>query len=154
MNPTEPVNPGPVATADKPVSGVGETPIGGAVNPQAPSSDISRVEDLVAAAQEAAAAQTPKGQFEDQFGSGPATPPVAESASGLDTALSNLGTPPSAEEGASLNIQPPAAEVTPALQPENTPLDPQQEFKDEVAQAAEKLIKALKEATNKEKVVV
>lgn len=87
MNPTEPVNPG---------GGVAESPL--ATQNPAASPDISRVEDLVAAAQQAAAAQAPKDQFVNQFGSGSVTPPVAESDSSvaepapdlMATALANL----------------------------------------------------------------
>ncbi len=62
---------------------------------------------------------TPEGQFEDQFGSGSAKPPVAESDSAvadnstapglIDTALANLGTTP-----------PPASSEA-SQQPEQTP---------------------------------
>lgn len=68
MNPSnpnagEPVNPNGTVSSE---------PAGSSVNP------LSNLESVVAAAQQAAAAQqTPKAQFENQFGSG-ATPPVAE----------------------------------------------------------------------------
>lgn len=110
MNPTEPVSAGGVAVADKPISQVGESPIGAAPS-QTPSPDISRVEDLVAAAQQEAAAvaqaptpaQTPaENDFAKQFGgvTSPveptsATTPPAESnvADPMGQALAGLGTP-------------------------------------------------------------
>lgn len=72
------------------------------VKPGGTTPDISRVEGLVAAAQqEAAAAQTPKVQFENQFGSLVA-PHAVESTPDIDTVLASLETsqqtqPPSAE---------------------------------------------------------
>lgn len=99
----------------------------------AASNPLDKLEDVVAAAKlEAGAVQpttpiqaleeTPKGQFENQFGSGPDTSPVAESAPGLiDTTLANLGsTPPPAGENVSANIQP-ALETPKHL--EQTPAD-------------------------------
>lgn len=110
MNPNagEPVNPGGgVFVADKPVSPVGQSPIGVAP-PQTLSPDISRVEDLVKAAQEAVVAQTPKGQFENQFGSGVGTSsPASESAPDLmAAALEGLGTPPSGENSTNVPVAP------------------------------------------------
>ena len=89
MNPNagEPGNQGStqggVAVADKPIS----------ASPPLASPDISRVEDLVTAAQqEAVAAQTtPKAQFENQFGSG-VTPPAAEAPiAPLDPNINTVG---------------------------------------------------------------
>lgn len=123
-----------------------------AVEPNvAASNPLDKLEGMVAAAKlEAGAVQptasiqapeeTPKGQFENQFGSGPDTSPVAESVPGLiDTSLANLGsTPPPAGEDVSSNIQQ-SAEVIPTPQPEETSLDPKQKFINTVAAAYEEL---------------
>ena len=140
-------NQSPVATltavVDRPLNATVEPNVGSSSNP------LDKLEGVVAAAQLEAAAQaapapvqapvgSPQREFENQFGSGPATPPVAESAPGLiDTALASLGT-------TQADIQP-APEAPPVPQPEEKQSDPQQEFKDEVAQAADKLLKALEE---------
>ena len=80
-NAAEPGNQGGVAVADKqnPVDVKGEQPVN--TDPS-----LANLEGVVAAAQQAAAAspvpqtpaETPEGQFMNQFGSGPETPPVAE----------------------------------------------------------------------------
>ena len=88
MGPTEPVNPKPVSPV------VGESPIG--TIPAASSPDISRVENLVAAAQQEAAAASPltqsREQFQNQFG--PQTPAPVEQpvADPMAAALESLGT--------------------------------------------------------------
>lgn len=123
MNPNagEPVNPGGAAVA------VGEQPVN---NP--PTNPLADLEGVVAAAQEAAqatppvqaSAETPQGQFVDQFGSGPATPPVAEVPTNVPVAPLDSGT---------IEAVPP-------------PEDPQATFVQEVRNA----VKKLEEATKKE----
>ena len=87
MDPTEPVNPKPVSPV------VGESPIG--TTPAASSPDISRVENLVAAAQQEAAAASPLAQSQEQFQNqfGPQTPAPVEQpvADPMAAALESLG---------------------------------------------------------------
>lgn len=111
MNPNvgEPVNPSGVS--DKPIS----------VPPPATTPDISRVENLVAAAQQEAAAvqaagtlpgqapvEGPKKDFENQFGSGVGTPPPASEPAPdlMAAALEGLGTQtPPAENPSSTDVK-------------------------------------------------
>ena len=88
MGTTEPVSPKPVSPV------VGESPIG--TTPAASSPDISRVENLVAAAQQEAAAASPLAQSQEQFQNqfGPQTPAPVEQpvADPMAAALESLGT--------------------------------------------------------------
>ena len=121
-------------------------PNAGGSNPLNPSAGL---EDVVNAAKEAAAAQA--AQFAAQFAPEQVTPPTT-GPTGLDTALSGFGTPPPADTSTpqSEPIQPvetltqPGPELTSAPQSAEEP-DPQQEFRDKVAEAAEELLKALEE---------
>lgn len=81
------------------------------------SDPLSNLQNVVDAAKQAAAVQTPQGQFMDQFGSGPATPPIVDNATvpGLiDTALANLGTPPEQTQPVVETLPQPELEQTPA----------------------------------------
>lgn len=77
---------------DRPLNTTAELNTGTPLNP------LDKLESVVVAAQEAAA-QTPEGQFNNQFGE-PTTPPVAEPVPGLDTALANLESTPAAFDAA------------------------------------------------------
>lgn len=125
-----------------PINPTPEGVVNNAANP------LANLEGVVAAAQEEAAAQTPKARFEAQFGSGPAAPPVAEPAPDLmGQALGGLGTtspavdastsqPEQTQPTADILTQP--APETPQQQ-EEAPLDPNQKFIDTVAAAYEEL---------------
>lgn len=109
-------------------------------NVEVSSNPLGKLEDVVAAAKLEAAprttatgqtpAETPKGQFLDQFGSGhatPATPTTVESAPDLiDTALANVGDTPPAET-------PQQPEQTPAEKLKQQIADSVNAFLEEVA---------------------
>ena len=149
-NNNQPLAANAAAVVDRPLNATVEPNAGVSSNP------LDKLEGVVAAAKLEAAAQptvpvqapeeTPKGQFENQFGSGPAIPPVAESAPDLiDTALANLGTTPPAVDVSALqpsadNLVPEQTQPVETLaQPEE---DPQAAFVQDIKDAVEKLEEA------------
>lgn len=175
-NPGEPVNPsGGVATADKPVPPVTESPLRG--TPTVPSStDLSRVENLVAAAQQEAAAvqgampgqpgqEAPvspsQEQFRNQFDPQPTAPVQQPVPDLMAAALEGLGTQtpsPLAENSTDVKLDPSINTVADLLAKgpqvvelkSEVKLPPKvQEFLDSVLNAADKY-KASEEVTKDE----
>ena len=124
MNPAEPVNSGAPVADNKPVSPVAEA-LASPTAPMGSPADVSRVEGLVAAAQEAVAVQTAnpvapvqtseQAAFATQFGPSESTQPSAEPPDLMTAALEGLGTPtpiadqpvaPTAENSTDVKLDP------------------------------------------------